>query len=89
MAVKKPSREASRKSVSRVTKTRSPNVAKRASQLRKKSDGYAAAAVLTADFGGIVGLAKIVGISGSYISLLIFVTLMCLSLVLAFLFIRR
>lgn len=78
MAVKKPSRQALRKSVSRATKTPSSNVARKASrQLRKKSDGYADAAVLTADFGGVVGLAKIVGIAGSYISLLIFVALMC------------
>ena len=41
---------------------------------------YAAAAVLTADLGGVVALSKTVGISGSFASMIIFVALMGLSI---------
>ena len=58
-------------------------MAKKTAQRGDKSPGkktYAAAAVLTADVGGVVGLAKVVGIPDSYVSLVIFSLLLGLSL---------
>ena len=82
MAKKKtgPTVEQSRRGVSNITPRRKPPA--RSSRPKKP---YAAAAVLTADFGGVVTLAKVVGISGSYLSLSFFVLLMSLSLLVFYL----
>gem|GEM_PF-6122911 len=52
-------------------------------------NGYAAAAVLSADWMGVGGLAKIVGIPGSYVSLIILVGLAALSLLVVYLYWRN
>ncbi len=84
MAEKKTYQRTSKKGVSGTLSNLQSKVEKAKGRSPRKKDPYAAA-VLTADFGGVVGLAKIVGISGSYISMAIFVVLMSLSLLVFYL----
>lgn len=90
MAEKKPQtltpKETKRRNSTGVVGKRTKTIPKATS---RNKNGYAAAAVLSADWMGVGGLAKIVGIPGSYVSLIILVALAVLSLLVVYLYWRN